>query len=177
MRPLFRHFCFGLLSALLLGSVLLSATPARAATEYEVKAAFILNFVKFTRWPPSAEVGDIDICVLGENPFQGALRGLMRKTIRDRRIVVRDVGVEAVEGCDVLFIAQSAVDSAGPMLKAFNGQPILTIADHKDFISSGGTINLYLVSGKIRFEVRPAAAEAAGLTISSRLLKLAKIRR
>lgn len=172
-----RHLRFGLLAALLLSSAALWAMPARAATEYEVKAAFILNFVKFTRWPSAAETGDIDICLLGQNPFKGALRIMMRKTIRERRIVVREVGADAITGCDVLFVARSAEAIAKPVLTALRGQPVLTIGDHKSFISAGGAINLYLVRGKIRFEARPAAAEAAGLTISSRLLKLAKIRR
>lgn len=173
----FRQSYFRLLAAVLLSGVLLSATPARAATEYEVKAAFILNFVKFTRWPASVEIGDINICVLGRNPFQGALRMMMRKTIRGRGIVVREISKDAVDGCDMLFIAKSAMDIAGPVIKSLSGQPVLTIADHEGFIAAGGVINLYLVNAKVRFEARPAASEAAGLTISSRLLKLAKIRR
>ena len=177
MRALTRHSVFCLLAAVLLSGAMLSATPARAATEYEIKAAFILNFVKFTRWPADTDTGYIDICVLGQNPFQGALRVMMRKTVRDRRIMVREISQDAFDGCDVLFVAKSAADKAKPVLEALNGRPILTIGDHDGFISSGGAINLYLVNGKVRFEARPATAKAAGLTISSRLLKLAKIRR
>jgi len=65
MRALTRHSGFCLFAAVLLSGAMLSTTPARAATEYEVKAAFILNFVKFTRWPAGADTGDIHICVLG----------------------------------------------------------------------------------------------------------------
>ena len=177
MRALTRHSGFCLFAAVLLSGAMLSTTPARAATEYEVKAAFILNFVKFTRWPAGADTGDIHICVLGKNPFKGALRVMMRKTVRDRRIMVRDISQDAIDGCDVLFVAKSAAYKARPVLAVLNGRPVLTIGDHDSFISAGGAINLYLVNGKVRFEARPAAAKAAGLTISSRLLKLAKIRR
>lgn len=177
MRTPIRHFCIRLLAALVLSGALLHAAPARAATEYEVKAAFILNFVRFTRWPTGVAAGDIDICVLGDSPFKGALRMMMRKTIRGRRIVVREITQDAAAGCDVLFFARSAAAVAKPVLDAIRGQPVLTIADHEGFIAAGGAINLYLVNGKVRFEARPTAADAAGLTISSRLLKLAKIRR
>jgi hypothetical protein len=51
----------------------------------------------------------------------------------------------------------------------------LTISEIEGFTQSGGIINFYIEESKIRFEINVGAAEKAGLKISSKLLKLAKI--
>ncbi|MDE2388725.1 MAG: YfiR family protein, partial [Betaproteobacteria bacterium] len=45
-------------------------TPAQAnnTLEYQVKAAFIYNFIAFTHWPESTG-GTINLCVYGEDHF------------------------------------------------------------------------------------------------------------
>jgi hypothetical protein len=53
--------------------------------------------------------------------------------------------------------------------------PILTIGDAPGFAKRGGIINFTLEENRVRFEVNVEAAKNAVLTISSRLLALAKI--
>src|ERR1700720_2682115 len=46
------------------------------ATEYQVKAAYLFNFAKFVKWPSDATAArnsSFEICVLGQDPFDGAL--------------------------------------------------------------------------------------------------------
>ena len=48
----------------------------QAPLEYEVKAAFLLNFTRFIEWPDSALASadqPFSICIVGENPFGDAL--------------------------------------------------------------------------------------------------------
>ena len=52
---------------------------------------------------------------------------------------------------------------------------VLTVSDTNGFAHQGVIINLIKVDNKIRFEINPAAAERAGLKISSHLLRLARI--
>jgi hypothetical protein len=87
---------------------------------------------------------------------------MMRETVRDRRIMVREIGQDAVDECAVLFVAKSAANKAKPVLEALNGRPILTIGDHDGFISAGGAINLYLVNGKVRFDAPPGYCKSGG---------------
>ena len=72
-----------------------SAQPDSAPqtpTEYQVKAAFLYNFAKFVEWPaaPNEQKDPLAICVLGQDPFDGALERVTQgKAINDRRIVIR----------------------------------------------------------------------------------------
>ena len=62
-------------------------------TEYQLKAAFLLNFAKFVEWPrvAFAEAGSpLVLGILGENPFGDALdRTIKDKTINNRPLVVK----------------------------------------------------------------------------------------
>ena len=52
-----------------LGLILRSALAAMEPLEYQVKAAFLLNFTKFVEWPAAAFAAadsPIAICILGE---------------------------------------------------------------------------------------------------------------
>jgi hypothetical protein len=50
---------------------------------------------------------------------------------------------------------------------------VLTVSDIPDFTNSGGMIQFVLLENKVRFQVNLTAAETAGLTLSSQLLKVA----
>lgn len=73
-------------AVLLLACVSVTSYPARAAAaeplEYQVKAAFLLNFTKFVQWPASAfadENSPVAICILGEDPFGNTLDEMVRE--------------------------------------------------------------------------------------------------
>jgi hypothetical protein len=60
-------------------------------------------------------------------------------------------------------------------VRGSRGEPILTVGEERDFIARGGIVSLYLDGSNVRFTINPAAADRAGLRISSRLLQLARI--
>src|SRR5262252_5871553 len=93
----------------LLGLALLTWAAAYAAnasppTEYQVKAAFLYNFVKFVEWPGAPQTGPITVCVLGKDPFEGELeRATDGKTVNGRSLAVRHVTDPAgAHSCQVL---------------------------------------------------------------------------
>jgi len=67
--------------------------------EYQVKAAFIYNFIKFVDWPEAsiaksdkedAESKEpITIGIIGQNPFGSAFDAITKKKIQDRRVVIK----------------------------------------------------------------------------------------
>src|SRR5436309_1901674 len=64
-----------------------AAAEITAPLEYQVKAAFLLNFTRFVEWPQpeSASSPPFSICILGEDPFQGALEKTMEgETVNGR---------------------------------------------------------------------------------------------
>ena len=161
-----------LFAALLVVACLVPATAQEVTAEYRVKAAYLYNFVKFVEWP-ALQSSVLTICVAGRNPFGPVLDDLVRgEVVAGRRLESRVI-LEPMPGCHALFIAQGA--NTAVYLRAVRGQPILTVGEEPGFISSGGIARFYIDGGHVRFEINPMAAGQAGLRISSRLLRLARI--
>ncbi|MEK6707127.1 MAG: YfiR family protein [Bdellovibrionota bacterium] len=164
--------------------------------EYQIKAAFLYNFVKFTDWPgePAADSNEpntvdsnepITIGIIGEDPFGNAFEPVKNERIKGRKIVLKrfkgleeskqsSEQIENVKKCHLLFICRSQKEQLGEIIDVVKDRPVLTVADMGGFLESGGVINFILEEKKVRFEINLTAARHAGLRISSRLLRLAK---
>lgn len=161
--------------------LLLAAPAARgqeAYKEYDVKAAFLYNFVKFVEWPASAFHDDrspIEICVYGTDPFGASLEDVVKgESVAGRALSIRrPSGFSGFDGCHVLFVAASERGKVSEVLAAAGSRAMLTVGDSDGFLRAGGMINFVLDEGRVRFLINPAAAERARLTISSKLLRLA----
>ena len=155
--------------------------PARAgpSREYLVKAAFLYNFAKFTVWPAKVFADPstpLRLCLLGKDPFQGALDSLAGKTVRKRKLEIHRLAKTTALGkCHLLFVSASENKRLDTILKILRGMPVLAIGDMPDFAHSGGIINLKTVRNKVRFEINVNAARRAHLKFSSKLLRLAEI--
>ncbi|OGR06099.1 MAG: hypothetical protein A2511_16590 [Deltaproteobacteria bacterium RIFOXYD12_FULL_50_9] len=149
---------------------------AAEPTENAVKAAYLYNFAQFVDWPPDTWTSSsepFNVCILGDNPFGRALETIHGKTIKMRKVsVVLIDKPSAVDHCQVLFISQSINRQVEQIIKQVDRRPILTISDMVDFVQAGGMIGLFTDEGRIQFEINNSAAEQAGLTISSHLLRL-----
>ena len=152
--------------------------PAWAqVSEYELKAAFIGKFSHFIQWPkPSGDI--FKLCAIGHNPFQGALKNLVKLTPIDGRsaVFVEIDQPEALTRCDMVFISTSEQSNLALIRHTLQNSPVLTVADTPGFAEQGVMINFIHHGGKVRFEINPQAAHAAGLKISARLLKLAIVK-
>jgi hypothetical protein len=170
----------------LLAAALLAAAPGPAARaddlhveEYKVKAAFLYNFVKFVEWPDAAfeDPGSpFVLAVLGTDPFGSHLDDLQGKTVKGRPIVVRRAAsLQALGAFHVLFVPSAGTTDLGTVLSAAEGKGALTVGDGLGFRARGGMIELVRDGDRVGFEVSLDAARRAGLTISSKLLNLAKV--
>lgn len=150
--------------------------------EARVKAAYLFNIAKFTEWPDS-KLGTKDAqLVIGcfcDPAFAGVLeRTVAGKTAGTRRIAVRRIaGAEEVRACHILFIGASQSNVSGPLLARAKEASVLSVGEVDGFLSRGGMINFYDEDNTVHFEVNPKTAEKAGLTLSSRLLTVARIAR
>lgn len=164
----------------LLLAVSARGSEAPPATEYQLKAALLYNFAKFVEWPPSRFLtgqSAIQLCVLGQDPFGHDLEHIIHnETIGGRSLsVVRVPRILEPEACHILFISASEKERFGSVLRALKNHAVLTVGDVEGFARSGGIANFMREGNRVRFEVNVEAAERAGLKISSKLLKLAKI--
>jgi hypothetical protein len=147
------------------------------ASEYAVKAAFLLNFARFTEWPPKAFAttgAPIEICVMGSDPFGAMLDELVdSETVNGRKILVRRLkGPPAAQTCQILFVDSQLKN----MRRALEGveSDALTISEGSRFIQEGGMIALVIENRRVRFDINQKAVEEHGLKLSSRLLSIAR---
>ena len=153
------------------------AVPPVVSREYLIKAAILFNFTKFVEWPAAAFKGadaPLRICVIGDDPFGPALDALRGKTVRERRLTAsRIADVAGAAQCHVLFVAASERARLPQILAAVGKRPILTVADMGRFADLGGIIALKETDHRSRIEINLGAARRAGVTLSSKLLRLA----
>jgi hypothetical protein len=148
--------------------------------EYKLKAEFIERFTRFIDWPASSSVPNsdvpFDICITGTNPLEEYLNTLSRNVkIKNKLVRVRNVTIEKVDSCNVLFISNSEASHLSAILEKISDRPILTVSDTAGFAEKGVLINFYRSGNYVRFEINNAAVQKSGLRFSSRLLKLARL--
>jgi hypothetical protein len=151
-----------------------------AKREYQVKAAFIYNFVQFTQWPDDAFTSadsPFVAAVMGQDPFDHALELAMQgKKIGNHPIVVKQFSSpDDLAGCQLLFVPHSEDERLDEIFRKVASHSILTIGESPKFPPAGGTIRFLLEENKIHFEINLDSAQKARLHISSKLLNLARI--
>lgn len=163
---------FGLALA---GAPALAQSP-EAAPEFEIKAAYLLNFTRYVEWPPGAlgTEGTFTLCVVGTDHFGATLDRVVRgRTAHGLPIrVVRLDPTARASGCHIAYLG----DGAGALSSArerLGDGPVLLVGDGADFAASGGVIGFVLEEQTVRFQINADTARARGLRISSRVMTLA----
>jgi hypothetical protein len=177
MAVLTRHRRPGLGAGLAVAVLALAASASGATLEYAVKANYLYKFAPFVVWPPSvlpADGGPLNVCVVGEDPFGSALDDAVRgQAVDGHPVVVRRLAsITANPGCHVLYIGRTTGQHRAEILQLLRGAPVLTVTDEAAGFG-GGIIHFVVRDGKVRFGVDAGAAQASGLTISSKLFGLA----
>ena len=143
-----------------------------------VTAAFLLKFVSFVDWPADvlAPEAPLTMCLADAPVAQAVSRAVSNRPATARQITVLQVQPGAVPAeCGVLYVTDLDARRMATVIAALRGRSILAISDAEDFAKRGGTIQLFLADGSMKFSVNPQAAERARLHVSSLLLKLAVI--
>lgn len=173
--------------AALLGALLWAATPATPgvaatapATEQQVKAVFVFNFSHFVQWPAdtfTSANAPFVIGVLGSE----ALAAQLDEAVRGERVdqhpmqVRRFASIEEIGNCQILFIDRSEGGQLDRILSLLNRRRTLTVSDLDDASRRGVMIQFATRNNRIRLLINVESARAAGLTISSNLLRPAEI--
>ncbi len=158
--------------------------PARAADrasglERKVKAAFVYKFAGYVEWPasafPTAET-PVTIGVMGDEAMEDELAKLVTgRTSSGRSVAILRVRPgEALPPLHLLFVAGSEDPQLKGQIRPAAGRPILIVTESNQALTQGSMINFVLVRGRVRFEVALDAVTAAGLSLSSRLLAVAR---
>ena len=153
------------------------------SSEYLIKAGYIYNFAKFVEWPATAFAqpdSPIVIGILGTDPFGNLIdRIVENKKIGARGFVVKRLkwgaDLKELRECKILFVGDSGKARVDELVQIVKTLPILTVGETPGFAERGGVIRFVLEDNRVRFEINVEAARQADLTISSRLLTLARI--
>ncbi len=149
---------------------------APPVSEYQVKAAFVYNFIKFVTWPSgeASAGGEVRLCILGDLPDVAPFYGLDGQEIMGKRLhIVHLKDPQEARTCQILFLSSSLSRRLPETLELLRGHPVLTVGDTDGYAQRGVMINMYLENKRVRFEINAETAAVAGLRISTKLLSLA----
>lgn len=175
------------LGRFLLALAFLAVIPAGACAagnmltrEYDLKAAFLFHFAAFVEWPPEAlpdRGAPLVIGILGDDPFGTSIDEIVaNEVVNGHRLAVRRVHSAAqAESCQILYIASSGTRLQPKALQQLGRGSVLTVGDGREFAVRSGIIGFVLSGKRLRLAVNLAAARAARLTISSKLLRQSEI--
>ena len=153
---------------------------AQTAAEYQVKAVFLFNFTRFVDWPTTsfeAANSPFVIGILGNDPFGTYIDETVNgETAGQHPIIIkRYKTIKDIDNCQILFINSSESEQIKPILSELKEKNVLTVSDANNFASFGGMIGFFIENNKIKMQINTDAAKAASLSISSKLLSVAKI--
>lgn len=176
-----------LLLITLLGGIV-SPDAAQAESNIDrvdkIKAAFILNIVRFISWPDGVyEQQDTQLllCLYRSNSINNAVNTIDGKKVGGKFIdVVLVESLSESQNCNILLIANDEMDGFIDEVQPGLNRPMLTIADFTERESAHAfhqdvLIALVRNGSRISFQVNFQKSRQLGLWMSSKLLKLATI--
>lgn len=157
----------------------ISTAPLRAENEAIVKAAYLFNFAKLVEWPASAfdrAQAPIVIGITGRDAVADELtRTFGRATANGRPLEIRRVSAgnaAALKACHIIFVPES--ENADGIIATLQGSPVLIVGESEGFVRRGGALGFVKVNDNLKFEANPKAATRGGVTVSSKLLRVAQ---
>jgi hypothetical protein len=168
----------GCLFAAALTVLAASAAGQPLAGEYEVKAAYLLNFARFVEWradilPAGAP---LQIGIVGKHSFGRALENVLRgKLVNGHPIQLRQLQwTDYLMDCHIVFISAAEERHLDEIFYRLGNRSVLTVSDIDRFSFRGGIIEFQMVGSRVRFDINRSRAADANLTISSKLLNVAR---
>ncbi len=144
--------------------------------EQKIKAGLLYNFLKYTQWPSSQARSGVVVCLLGGDPFDGALAPMAGRTVNEQTIAIRPIGgVGEANECAMLIVHAGGKDQWPAMRSGLAKSPVLTVSDFDGFAGQGGMIEFARTDNRIGVKINLDAISAVHLKVEDRLLKLATV--
>jgi hypothetical protein len=144
-----------------------------------VRAAFVLNFAEYVRWPGDAfpsEDAPLVVAVTPGSDYEAFFRALHGNPSGSRRLrVVSWAPGSSLPACHILVALDPWESIPQEAIRLSAGRPILVVSEIPGLAEAGSMINFTPRGSRLGFEVNPTAAEVRGLTISSHLLRLGTV--
>lgn len=154
-----------------------TAQTEPSTLQYQVKAVYVYNFLKFVDWPSGTfkhEQDPINVCVIGKHPIGKALEPIKNQTAKRRPIQLLHLTFrDDVAHCQVLFVAKADPRRAATLFEKAAQASVLTVSDMEDFIDLGGMIGFVIQDDRVLLEINLQKTRAAKLEISAKVLEIA----
>jgi len=144
---------------------------------YKMKAVFIYNFTRYVVWPEESLGDTFKIAVLGNSSIIAPLHIIAKKrNVRGKKIeIFQYTNTDAIKPSNILFIDSTFDVDITDIESKERQTSSLIVGDKRGLSETGMGISFFIQDGKVKFELNRKAIERAGLSVSSQLLKLAKI--
>lgn len=165
------------IALLIAASALLRPVAAEPVqlVEQKIKAGLLYNFLKYTQWPAPART-TMTVCLLGGDPFDGALAPMSGRTVNEHTIAVRAIDDAKQAGdCAMLVVHANRKDAWSASRAALAATPVLTVSDLEGFSTQGGMIEFARIDDRIGVKINLETVNAARLQVHDRMLKLATV--
>jgi YfiR/HmsC-like len=151
---------------------------AQPVGEYEAKATYLLNFARFVEWPGSVlpASSPMQIAIVGDDPFGSALEKVLRGQSANGHPIqlLHQHWDDVLANYEIVFICSSEEQHLPQIFRYLGHSAVLTVSDIPRFSLRGGVIEFRRVDNRMRFDINRTSAVAAHLTISSKLLSVAR---
>jgi hypothetical protein len=186
----------GLAATLALAASLTAAAEPAGPLQLRIEGAFLVNFIRYTDWPVQRfdyAGSPYVISVVGSGEAAETISAVSAAagTIRGRRVTVQRVrfdksmgatarrdAVRRLRGSHLVFVADDDGDmdvDVRQVLAAVEGASVLTVSDIPGFAAGGGMLGLVRSGRHLAIEANPTAIRAAGISVSAKVLKLARL--
>lgn len=150
------------------------------SVEYQIKADFVYTVAKFVDWPDKAFAGPgapLTFGIVGSDVVADAIGQALRgKKVHERPIrTVRITDLRRALECQIVYVSDSDPARVKALLEEVEKSSILTVGEGADFAERGGILGIRMRDTLVQFEVNMRSAERAGITISSKILRLGEV--
>lgn len=155
-----------------------SLATERMGAESGVKAALVYNLLLFVQWPEDKlpSDGSLHLCILASPAIEEAFNGLNGKPIHSRPIAIRRMATPGEDShqCQAVWVEEGRNSALTRLALVAKNNGILVLGEGSVALSQGAMIAVSNEGGRLVFNVDNGAARDARLTISSKLLRLAR---
>ena len=166
-------------AVVILSSLLGAHLPAAYAsdsryTDYQLKAAFILNFPHFITWPKSSDDAINTICTFSGDAVADSIEMLLASPqMAERNARIRFFRNPDIDmHCDLAFVGIKAKKRIEKISSSRQSSHTLMVSDIPNYAVGGGMIELALVDARIRVILNREVMNFRGFSVDSRLLQL-----
>lgn len=165
------------LVSILLATILVNQAAnaqSELSKENKLKAAYLLNFTLFISWPEHHSVvpkHSIILCLQGSKEFvQFANELAASGRFSNEKRLVKVEPLSSADKCDLSYIQQKILNIPSQMLTS------VIVADSELVQLDTTAITFFRQQRKLRFEINLLVMQQLEVTVSSELLKLAKVK-